>query len=1139
MRIVGLATRRPVSVVVFFVALVIFGGISFRELPVDLLPDLSFPTLTVRTEYPGVAPADVEALVTVPVEDALGIVSGVEQVSSVSRAGLSDVIVEFAWGTDMDFAAIDVREQLAQLTLPGAAEEPILLRFDPALDPIMRISIGAEGAGPVGLAEQAGLRVLTDQTVKQRLESIDGAAAALVSGGVEEEIQIHVDQARAAAVGIPLSQIATRLERENVDLTAGSIEDGSAEYIVRVLARFADLDEVASIVVGAVGDVQVRLQDVATVESGFKEQSTITRTDRRPTVEIAIHKEAAANTVAVAQAVRARLAEIEAELSGVVEVELRVVADQSRFIEQSIRDVIQAAIAGGLLAVAVLYLFLRRLRTTLVVGLAIPISVIASFFLMYLGGVSLNIMSLGGLALGIGMLVDSSIVVLESIDRYLDRGAARPDRGARRGTDRETDRDTDHGTDRATDRGARRATDRGTEPATDRGPAAGPDPGPATGAVDRDRKAAARAGGSEVGGAVVAATLTTLCVFVPVVFVSGIAGQLFVDPALTVTFSLLVSLAVALTLVPMASSVGGLTAAAGAGSATAAGAGSAAVRVAAAPGRGLALLLRGLGALLSMLLAPLFWLFDRLYAALVLLYPRLLDAALRHRLAVVLLAGVLLAAALAVIPLLGTEMIPEIRQGTILANVELPPGTPVARTDATLAELQRLAAELPAVAQTYAVAGSTRAGAGEVRESSGQLLIDLAPAFTGSGEERALAELRALLGGVAGATVTFSRPPLLTFDAAVEARISGAEPAVMEDVARATARRLGEVVGLADVTAVVAGTSPEVVIDLNRVQLAELGLDAAAVGAIVAAKLQGEVPTELERGNRDVDLRVRTRPQDRATIGDLEALIVTTVGGVPVPLSAVATVALVEGANEIRRFDQEQVALVTGNLDGRDLGSVTSEVRAVLATVATERGVTAELAGQWQDMVDSFDSMRLALILAVVLTYLVMAAQFESLLHPLIILAAIPFGLVGVVLTLAIFQVPVSAIALIGVIMMAGIVVNNAIVLVDYINQLRRGGLGRDAAIREASATRLRPILMTTATTVLGLVPLALSIGQGWELRQPLAITVIGGLLCSTLITLILIPALYSLVSGGGDPAPVPAPAPAPAAESPITESQA
>ena len=494
MKIVSLATRRPVTVVVFFVALVIFGLISFRELPVDLLPDLSFPTLTIRTEYPGVAPADVETYVTTPIEDAVGIVSGLVDLSSVSRAGLSDVIMEFAWGTDMDFAAIDVREQLAQLGLPGGAEDPILLRFDPALDPIMRISVGSATPGDVPLADQAGLRLLADQSIKQRLESIDGVAAAIVAGGVEEEIQINVDQSRAALLGILLSQIASRLQRENVDVTGGSIADGAAEYVVRVLARFTDLDEIGRIVVGDVGDVQVRLQDLAEVRSGYREQSTITRTNRRPSVEIAIHKEAAANTVAVAAAVNTRLGEVEEELAGVVDVELRVVSDQSRFIAQSIRDVIQAAVFGGLLAIAVLYLFLRRLRSTLVVGLAIPISVVASFFLMFLGGVSLNIMSLGGLALGIGMLVDSSIVVLESIDRHRVAGA--------------------------------------------------------------DRVTAARAGGAEVGSAVVAATLTTLCVFIPVVFVSGIAGQLFVDPALTVTFSLLVSLAVALTLIPMASAVG-------------------------------------------------------------------------------------------------------------------------------------------------------------------------------------------------------------------------------------------------------------------------------------------------------------------------------------------------------------------------------------------------------------------------------------------------------------------------------------------------------------------------------------------------------------------------------------------------------
>ena len=1071
MKIVSLATRRPVSVVVFFIALVIFGLISFRELPVDLLPDLSFPTLTIRTEYPGVAPADVETFVTTPIEDAVGIVSGLVDISSISRAGLSDVIMEFAWGTDMDFAAIDVREQLAQLALPGGAEDPILLRFDPALDPIMRISVGSAVPGAVGIADQAGLRLLADQSIKQRLESIDGVAAAIVAGGVEEEIQVNVDQSRAALLGIPLSQIASRLQRENVDVTGGSIADGAAEYVVRVLARFADLDEIGRIVVGESGDVQVRLQDLAEVRSGYQEQSTITRTNRIPSVEIAIHKEAAANTVAVAQAVRERLGEVEQELAGVVDVELRVVSDQSRFIEQSIRDVIQAAVLGGVLAIAVLYLFLRRLRSTLVVGLAIPISVIASFFLMFLGGVSLNIMSLGGLALGIGMLVDSSIVVLESIDRHRVAGA--------------------------------------------------------------DRVTAARTGGAEVGSAVVAATLTTLCVFIPVVFVSGIAGQLFVDPALTVTFSLLVSLAVALTLIPMASAAGsrvdhpaappephpesdgGEEAPPRATPAEDVARELLSVRVAAAPGRGIVALIQGLGIVLRVLITPLAWLFERSYGAVSAVYPRVLGWALRHRLAVILLALVLLGGSLSLVPLLGTELIPEIRQGTIVAAVELPPGTPVARTDATLAEMQRRAAELPAVAQTYAVAGSSSTGK-EVRENSGQILIDLHPEYRRAAEDRALAQLRDALAGIPGASVTFGRPPLLTFDAAVEARISGAAPTVLERAAQAVAARLAGVAGLADVSARLAGTSPEVVIDLNRAQLAELDLDAEAVGQIVASKLQGEVPTELERGRQDVALRVRTRPEDRATIEDLAGLIVTTVGDVPVPLSAVAAVNVAEGANEIRRVDQRRVVLVTANLDGRDLGSVTDEVQAVLDDVAAEYDVRTELAGQWQDMVESFASMQLALILALVLTYLVMAAQFESLIHPLIILAAVPFGLVGVVLTLAIFAVPVSAIALIGVIMMAGIVVNNAIVLVDYINQLRRRGMEPRAAIRQAAATRVRPILMTTATTVLGLVPLALRLGEGWELRQPLAVTVIGGLLFSTLITLVLVPTLYSLIGGHG-----------------------
>ena len=611
------------------------------------------------------------------------------------------------------------------------------------------------------------------------------------------------------------------------------------------------------------------------------------------------------------------------------------------------------------------------------------------------------------------------------------------------------------------------------------------------------------------------------------------------DPALTVTFSLLVSLAVALTLIPMASAAGSRMdhpaappepppapephpesdgaeeAPARAVPAEDVARELLSVRVAAAPGRGIVALIRGLGMVLRVLITPLVWLFESSFGWVSAVYPRVLGWALRHRLAVILLALVLLGGSLSLVPLLGTELIPEIRQGTIVADVELAPGTPLARTDATLAEMQRRAAELPAVAQTYAVAGSSSTGE-EVRENSGQILIDLHPEYRRGAEDRALAQLRGALAGVPGASVTFGRPPLLTFDAAVEARISGAAPTVLERAAQAVAARLAGVAGLADVSARLAGTSPEVVIDLNRARLAELHLDAEAVGQIVASKLQGEVPTELERGRQDVALRVRTRPEDRATIEDLAGLIVTTVGDVPVPLSAVAAVNVAEGANEIRRVDQRRVVLVTANLDGRDLGSVTDEVQAVLDDVAAEHDVRTELAGQWQDMVESFASMQLALILALVLTYLVMAAQFESLIHPLIILAAVPFGLVGVVLTLAIFAVPVSAIALIGVIMMAGIVVNNAIVLVDYINQLRRRGMEPRAAIRQAAATRVRPILMTTATTVLGLVPLALRLGEGWELRQPLAVTVIGGLLFSTLITLVLVPTLYSLIGGHG-----------------------
>jgi HAE1 family hydrophobic/amphiphilic exporter-1 len=1051
-KIVAAATRRPVTVTVFFVALMIFGVVAFPNLPVNLLPELSFPTITVRTGYPGVAPAEVATFVSSPVEEAVGVVSGVVGVSSVSRAGLSDVVVEFAWGTDMDFAAIDIRDQLSRTGLPTAADPPILLRFDPSLDPILRLGLGSAIAGTPGPEELIGLRRIADQAIRQALESLDGVAAAVVSGGIEEEIQIAVDQRRATLLGLTISQVAARLSQENVDLTGGTIEDGNASYTVRVLARLLDIAELGRISVGQIGDAQIRLADVALITRGFKEQSTITRTDGLPTVEIAIFKEAAANTVSVAGAVRARLAIVEAEISALSPVRLRVVSDQSRFIEQAIRDVIQAALIGGGLAILVLYLFLRKLRATVVVAVAIPISVVATFFFMFLGGVSLNIMSLGGLALGIGMLVDSSIVVLESIDRHRERGLSARD--------------------------------------------------------------AAQRGGTEVGSAVVAATLTTLCVFVPVVFVEGVAGQLFIDPALTVSFSLVVSLAVALTIIPMAASLGARTPSPATAHAVAP---TALVRSVARSARLPVLASRLLGRALSLLIRPLTAGFDRFFHVVAAAYQRMLDGALRHRWLVLTVAVALLGGALALFPRLGTELIPEIRQGTLVVSVDLPPGTPVAATDATLAEMQRRALAAPQVAQTYATAGSTSAGSAEIRENAGELLIDLRSEFQGTAEDAVLPELRALLADVPGAVATFARPPLLSFDEPIEVELSGLEPDALEAAAVAVAARLRGVPGLADVTAHVSGSSPEVILSFNRDRLAGLGLTVESVGRPVADQLQGVVATSLEQGAVNVDLRVRAGQLmpvvGGAGLEELGALLIATSGDVPVPLASLATISLTQGANEVRRSGQRAVGLVTAALAGRDLGSVSTDVRAVLDEFEESFGVVAKVGGQWQEMVNSFASMQLALLLAVVLTYLVMAAQFESLLHPLIIMVAVPFGLVGVVAALLVTGVAISSITLIGVVMMAGIVVNNAIVLVDYINRLRRGGSELLDAIREAAAVRLRPILMTTATTVLGMLPLTLQVGQGWELRQPLAVTVIGGLVFSTLLTLVLIPTLYSMLA--------------------------
>lgn len=1068
MRLVDFSTRRPVSVFIFALAAVVFGVVAFQQLATDLLPDITYPSITVRTTYDGAAPLEVESLVTRPVENAVGVVNNVVRVSSSSRTDTSEVILEFAWGTDMDLAALDVRERLDVLQLPADSERPVLLRFDPSLDPILRLGLSG------GEDDLVRLRLLAEEQVQRALERIEGVAAAVVSGGLEEEIQVQLDEQRLDNLGITADQVLARLGQENVNLTGGRLQEGQTEYLVRTVNEFLRPEDLLAIVVDSSQGASVRLEDVAQVVRGHKDREVITRIEGRESVEVAVYKEGGTNTVTVSDRVQESLAELQEQLQKATPgLQLTVITDQGRYIRQSVSEVLNTALFGGLLAVLVLYLFLRSLKTTLIIGVAIPISVVATFFLMYVSGVSLNIMSLGGLTLGIGLLVDNSIVVLEAIQRRRDRGL--------------------------------------------------------------DDVAAARQGGGEVAKAVVASTITTICVFVPIVFVEGVAGQLFGDQALTVTYSLVVSLLVALTVLPMLasrrwrpkvddpeeeapeetvktaeterrSSRSGRISEAGF---------STTVRLL----RGPAALARLVAKLWAAVTAVPLALFARLYQGLENFYGTVLNKVLARPL-VTLLAGLaLLAGSLTLAPGLGRELVPELVQGEFFADLQLPPGTHLELTQRRMASLEDAAREIPGVTSVYAVAGTSNEQggvAGELRENIGQLTLTVAPPVSREKEETIMAELRAVLDRQPELEYRFGRPSYFSFRTPVEVEIRGFNLALLERLADGLMARMETIPGLTDIESSTEGGNPELQIRFDRDRLATLGVSLADAATAVRAKLQGSVATDIQREDRAVDIRLRAGEEYRDSVQDLLSLTVFQQGKTALPLSAVASVDEVEGPAEIRRVEGERAALITANLVGRDLGAASEDIAEALEAMDMPPGFSWRIGGQRQEMETSFDSLRLAILLAIFMVYLVMASQFESLVHPFVILFSVPFSLVGVLFTLWLFDVTVSIVVLIGGILLAGIVVNNAIILIDYTNQLRREeGLAKLDALRRAGQVRLRPILMTTATTVLGLLPMALGLGEGSELRSPMALTVIGGLLASTALTLLLIPALYSLVDRG------------------------
>ena len=1176
--------RRPVAVLMVAIAAVVFGFFSYGRLPVTLMPELTYPTLTVRTEYPGAAPEEVENDVSRPVEEALGVVSGLRRISSISRAGISDVVLELSWDTDVHQATQDVLERLDLVFLPDDAERPLILHYDPSLDPVMELSLAGEGARYAGEEGLRRLRRLADLQVKRALEPIKGVAAVRVRGGLEEEIHVRLDEDKLIRSGLSIQQVIDRLRQENINVAGGTIKEGRTEYMVRTLNEYQDLGQIEDTVIARLDGRDVRIGDLGTVRWAHKEREILTRTDGGESVQIDVFKEADANIVALAARVRAAIGEFDparaeaaegAEAAGAAGARgrrggpggpgggppaglaetlyraegatLAVVADRSVFIKSSIDEVRNTAVLGGLLAVLVLYLFLRNFKSTAIIAVSIPISLLITFAPLNVLGVSLNIMSLGGLALGVGMLVDSSIVVLESIFRCREEG-------------------------------------------------------------DSVIAAAVR-GTAEVRGAVVASTLTTIAVFFPMVFVEGVAGEAFGDLGLAVVISLLASLAVAVWFIPMLASRRGMDLA---GGAPAEGlhllrwnSGRAFARDLTAGARRLGRIARrpGLVRLLRLpleavlfvfyllylvvriVLGTVFELIGKLVLALVALiawlgrsalgrgaarglgllvavplrlagrfldalragYPKAIRWALAHTVAVAALVTAVVVITVAAARGLDTELLPEVHQGEFTFEVALPVGTPLEATDAVLAPVERaILAErehIRALILTvgFDAANSQRADEGE---HSARLKVLLEPVvlttadrltglFTGAGgtaerEQEVIARIRRRLAEVPDLEARVVRPVLFSSRTPIEVEVHGDDLAKLKRYGEEARRVMASLPELADVETTLKSGAPEVQIVYDRERLARYGLNLRQVAEAVRNQVKGFEATRFNLHDRRVPIVARLTERDRETVGEVRDLVVNAGGARPIPLASIADVTLGEGPSEVRRVDGRRVALIEANIAQGSLGSAVAAIDSALAgRIEWPADMTFFIAGQNEEWQRSRTSLLLALGLSIFLVYVIMAAQFESLLQPLVIMLTIPLAFFGTIVALAALGISVSVVVVLGMIMLAGIVVNNAIVLVDYINTLRGRGLAREEAIVAAGEARLRPILMTTATTVLGLAPMALGLGDGAEIRTPMAIAVISGLVTSTVLTLLVVPSVYAVLDrakdrllGRAEPAP-------------------
>lgn len=1011
MPITETSIKRPIATSMIFLIIITLGVIGFRFLPVDLLPPIEYPQLTVATGYPNVGPAEMEQIITEPIENALAGVPGVERVRSNSSEGNSRVTLEFAQSVDIDVAANDVRAALDRVrgTLPPEVDPPRIWKFDPNNFPV--VTVGAYS--DLNLAD---LTVLLEREIIQRFEQIDGVGTINIWGGIEREVKIDINRDRLIASGLSTTQVQQAISRENATLPGGNVNAGITRLYVRTLGEYESIDQIKNTVITTIDGHPIRVKDIANVTFSYQDLSRVVTIDGKPMVRFGIQKQTGANTVAVAEEIRKEVETINETRD---DLELFVTTDQSSFIQESIDSVTNSAIWGGLLAILVLYVFFRNGSSTFIISVAIPISVIATFALLYFSGLTLNQMSFGGLALGVGMIVDNAIVVLENIIRLREE-------------------------------------------------------------ENRELKDSALIGTKQVTGAIIASTLTTCVIFLPVVFMQTISGLMFKELALVVVFALFCSLLAALTIVPMLSSRF-LSVKKGSENAK--------------QGR-----------------------FQQLFSRVELKYSNLLKKVLHHKPAVFGITTFLVVGSVLFIPLIPVELAPQTEADQIDIDFVMADGTNIAVQNLYLKELEKIVRATVNMENVEHFTTEVRDGRAEIElamvsqsersESTTEIANNIRKNIQGKipgadirvNAASGLWILRRVFGGGGAEDVQFE--------------IRGYDLEKAYDLAQQIKLRIEEIPGIMEVRLGRSEGTPEERIVFDREKIADLGLSVREVAEVVQTNIGGRRAGSYRIGGDEYPITVRLRPEDRLSTTDLTNISVRTPSGEVIPISAITKPVRGRGTADISRINGQRVTNITANLEsGLALGEAVELIQQELDNFPLPAGFSIVFGGEYEEQQKASRDFTMSIIMALILIYMVMAGQFERFSDPFIVIFSVPLAIIGVVPTLFLTGTTLNMQSFMGLIMLIGIVVNNAIVLVDYINLLRREkNMPVFEAVVEAGRLRLRPILMTTITTVLGLLPLALGIGAGAEIQAALARVVIGGLTASTLVTLVFIPVFYVTV---------------------------